>query len=229
MKFKAVEFSRFSKEQTGILRRLDTPRRVQDFLDHELAYNDEKPDTCFSPLGVLKHGKAHCVEGAMLAAAAFLFHGRPALLLDLRANGRDDDHVIAPFLENGRWGAVAQSHFCGLRYREPVYASSAELAKSYFEFYYNNRGEKTLREFSVPLKASDLKPEWLYSGKNVFFVSRKLDAVKHYRVLGKYPEKSLRKADSLLFEAEILGGVKTPLSRRRARPYANMALPRKLF
>ena len=230
MKFKAsADFTRFSKEQTGILRRLDTPRRVQDFLDHQLVYNDAKPDTCFSPLGVLKHGKAHCVEGAMFAAAAFLFHGRPALLLDLRANGRDDDHVIAPFLENGRWGAVAQSHFCGLRYREPVYASSAELAKSYFEFYYNNRGEKTLREFSVPLETSGLKPEWLDSGKNVFFVNRKLDAIKHYKMLGKYPEKSLRRADSLLFEAEILGGVKTPLSRRRARPYAAMPLPRKLF
>ncbi|HAH31736.1 MAG TPA: hypothetical protein DCL44_05415 [Elusimicrobia bacterium] len=222
-------FSKFSKEQLAILRRLDTPRKVQNFLDYEIAYNDEKTDTCFSPLGVLRHGKAHCVEGAMFAAAAFLFHGRPALLLDLRANGRDDDHVIAPFLENGRWGAVAQSHFCGLRYREPVYASSAELAKSYFEFYYNNRGEKTLREFSVPLEASKLKPEWLYSGKNVFFVNRKLDAIKHYKVLGGYPEKNLRKADSLLFEAEILGGAKMSLCRRSARPYASMVLPRKLF
>ena len=222
-------FSRFSKKQTRILRRLDTPRKVQDFLDYELAYNDAKTDTCFSPLGVLKHGKAHCVEGAMLAAAALLFHGRPALLLDLRSDGRDDDHVIAPFLENGRWGAAAQSRFCGLRYREPVYASSAELAKSYFEFYYNNRGEKTLREFSVPLNASKLKSEWLYSEKNVFFVNRKLDAIKHYKVLGKYPLKSLRKADSTLFEAEIIGGAKTPLTSRRARPYAGMVLPRKLF
>ncbi|MBU2573798.1 MAG: hypothetical protein KKH28_06975 [Elusimicrobia bacterium] len=63
----------------------------------------------------------------------------------------------------------------------------------------------------------------------MFFVSRKLDAIKHYRVLGKYPEKDLRKADSRLFEAEILGGIKTPLTRRRARPYAKMPLPRKLF
>ncbi|MBU2573797.1 MAG: hypothetical protein KKH28_06970 [Elusimicrobia bacterium] len=141
MKLKAAgAFSLFSKEQIGILRRLDTPRKVQDFLDHEIAYNEEVPDTCRSPLGVLRHGKAHCAEGAMLAAAAFMFHGRPALLLDLRANSRDDDHVIAPFLENGRWGAAAQSHFCGLRYREPVYGSSAELAKSYFEFYCNYSG-----------------------------------------------------------------------------------------
>ena len=64
----------------------------------------------------------------MLAAAAFLYHGRPSLLLDLRADGSDDDHVIAPFQENGKWGAVAQSQFCGLRFREPLYESVAELA-----------------------------------------------------------------------------------------------------
>ncbi|OGS47704.1 MAG: hypothetical protein A3J79_07860 [Elusimicrobia bacterium RIFOXYB2_FULL_62_6] len=221
-------FSSFSKEQLAVLRRLDTPRKVQDFIDYELAYNGEQ-GTCFSPLTVLKRRKAHCAEGALLAAAAFLFHGRPALLLDLRANSRDDDHVIAPFLENGRWGAAAQSHFCGLRYREPVYRTSAELARSYFEFYYNNRGEKTLREFSVPLDASRLAPEWLYSEKNVFFVSRALDAVKHYGVLGRYTETNLRKADSRLFEAEVLGGPKAPLSKRRARPYAKLRLPRELF
>ena len=215
-------FSRFGGERLAILRRLTTPRKVQDFLDYELSYNDEKPNTCFSPLEVLKRGKAHCIEGAMFAAAAFLFHGRRSLLLDLRANPRDDDHVIAPFIEKGRWGAVAQSHFCGLRYREPVYATFGELARSYFEFYYNGRGEKTLREFSGPLETSALKPEWLYSEKNVFFVSRKLDALRHYRILGRLPEKELRRADSLLLEAEVLGGSRTPLIHRRPRPYSKL-------
>ena len=141
MKLKtAARFSRFSKEHIGILRRLDSPRKVQDFIDYELAYNESEADSALSPLEVLKQRKAHCLEGAMLAAAAFLFHGRPALLLDLMANDRDDDHILALFRENGKWGAAAQSHFCGLRYREPVYASSAELARSYFDFYYNNHG-----------------------------------------------------------------------------------------
>ena len=123
------KFSRFPKEQLALLRRLDTPRKVQDFLDYRLGYNDGE-GTCFSPLETLRRGKAHCIEGAMFAAAAFLFHGRLSCLLDLRANPRDDDHVIAPFRESGRWGAVAQSHFCGLRYREPVYKTFAELARS---------------------------------------------------------------------------------------------------
>lgn len=219
-------FARFAPAQLAALRRLDSPRKVQDFLDYSLTYNDEKPDTCWSPLEVLKRGKAHCIEGAMLAAAAFLLHGRRPLLLDLRANPRDDDHVIAPFVENGRWGAVGQSHFRGLRYREPVYGSFGELARSYFEFYYNARGEKTLREYSAPLDAAALKPDWLWSEKNVFFVSRWLDAQRHYRIVGHAGEKNLRKADSLLLEGELLGGSRLPLARRRARPYSALKLPR---
>ena len=215
-------FSLFGAKHLAALRRLDTPRKVQDFLDYGLSYNDAKPNTCLSPLEVLKQWKAHCIEGAMLAAAAFLFHGRRSLLLDLRANPRDDDHVIAPFVENGRWGAVAQSHFCGLRYREPVHASFGELARSYFEFYYNHSGEKTLREFSGPLDTAELKPDWLYSAKNVFFVSRELDARRHYRIIGQRQEKSLRRVDSLLLEGEVLGGSRTPLIHRRPRPYSEL-------
>ena len=221
MKIKPA-FSCFSGKQLSVLRRLDNPRKVQDYLDYELSYNDSKPDTCLSPLEVLKQGKAHCIEGAMLAASAFLFHGRSSMLLDLRANLRDDDHVIAPFREKGRWGAVAQSHFCGLRYREPVHNSFAELARSYFEFYYNHQGEKTLREFSEPLDTARLKPEWLYSEKNVFFVSNRLDAQRHYRIVGSVAEKGLRPADSLLLEAEGMGGSRAPLTRRRPRPYSRI-------
>lgn len=218
-------FTDFPKAHAAALRRLDSPRKVQDFLDYQISYNDA-PGTCLSPLEVLKQGRAHCIEGAMLAAAAFLCHGRRSMLLDLRANPRDDDHVIAPFVENGRWGAVAQSHFCGLRYREPIYGSPAELARSYFEFYYNSRGEKTLREFSDPLDTSLLKPGWLHSDKNVFFVSRRLDAQRHYRIVGHLLEKELRPADSLLLEAEVLGGSRTPLMRRRPRLYSELKLPR---
>lgn len=218
------DFRSFAPKHLAVLRRLDTPRKVQDFLDYSLRYNDSRPGTCLSPLEVLKQRKAHCIEGAMLAAAAALFHGRPPLLLDLRANPRDDDHVIAPFTHRGKWGAVAQSHFCGLRYRDPVYASFAELARSYFEFYYNSRGEKTLREFSSPLDAAALKPDWLYSDKNVFFVSRRLDAQRHYRIAGHLLEKELRPADSLLLEGELLGGSRLPLAGRRPRPYSKLRL-----
>lgn len=214
-------FSRFPGVQLGVLRRLNTPLRVQDFLDYELAYNDAAAETCLSPLGVLKARRAHCIEGAMLAAAAFLYHGRRSLLLDLRASADDDDHVIAPFLENGRWGAVAQSHFCGLRFREPIYGSASELARSYFEFYYNERGKKTLREFSAVFDTGALPPEWLY-GDDAAFVGGMLDGAKHYRILDAHAQKQLRLADSQLFKAELQGAGKKPLTRRRPLPYSEL-------
>lgn len=221
-------FSRFPERHLAVLRRLDTPRKIQDFLDYDIDYNDEEPLTCFSPLQVLERGKAHCIEGAMLAAAAFMFHGRRPLLLDLRANSRDDDHVIAPFTFKGRWGAVGQSHFCGLRYREPVYPSFSELARSYFEFYYNSSGEKTLRAFSVPMSVSALRPEWLYSARNVFFVGRKLDEVRHFSITGHLSGSGLRRADSLLAEAEVIGGAsRLPLIKRRPKPYSALKLGNK--
>jgi len=219
-------FRNFPPRLLGILRRLDTPRKVQAFLDCGLAYNDSPKNTCLSPLEVLKQGRAHCIEGAMLAAAAFLLHGRRGLLLDLRANPRDDDHVIAPFTENGRWGAVAQSHFCGLRYREPVYRTYGELARSYFEFYYNGRGEKTLREYSAPLPVSALKAGWLDSPRDVFYVGRRLDAARHYNILAHGQERRLARADSLLVEAELVGKNKAPLVKRRPKPYSLLKLPR---
>ncbi|OGR94226.1 MAG: hypothetical protein A2016_04945 [Elusimicrobia bacterium GWF2_62_30] len=201
------------------MRRLDSPRKLQDFLDYDIAYNGGEDSTCLSVSEVLRQRRAHCIEGAMLAAAAFLLQGRKALLLDLRANPRDDDHVIAPFTENGRWGAVAKSCFCGLRYREPVYRSFGELARSYFEFYYNDTGEKTLREFSAPFEVSRLKPDWLCSEKNVFYVSRKLDALRHTQMVPYQQQRRLRRADSLLRQAEIIGCTGAPLTKSSPRPY----------
>jgi hypothetical protein len=219
-------FRVFPAQYLRLLNRLDSPLKVQAFLDHELAYNDSKQNTCYSPLETLRRGRAHCIEGAMLAAAAFKFHGRRAQLLDLRANPKDDDHVIAPFTENGRWGAVAMSHFCGLRYREPIYRSYGELARSYFDFYYNGRGEKTLREYSMPLPVSALPEEWLYSAKDVFFVGRRLDSARHFNILAPGQERTLARADSLLVEAELVGKNKAPLVKRRPKPYSRLKLPR---
>ena len=199
-------FSRFPQEQLAVLKRLDSPNKIQDYLDNGLEYNGELDgDTCLSALEVLRQGRAHCIEGAMLAAAARLYHKKPALLLDLRANKSDDDHVIMPFKENGRWGAVAQSHFMGLGFRDPIYSSTAELARSYFELYYDiDTAKKTLREYSVALDVRTLKPDWLYSRKNVFYVSKALDRIRHYDVLSGVASRRLRSADSRLLAAERL-------------------------
>src|SRR3954454_1051484 len=124
-----------------IYRSLKSPSKIQDYLDDRIQYN--KQATCYSAHLVLRHGAAHCMEGALFAAAALRMLGHKPLVVDLEAV-RDDDHVLAVFREKGCWGAIAKSNYAGLRFRNPVYRTIRELALSYFEHYYNLKGEKTL-------------------------------------------------------------------------------------
>jgi hypothetical protein len=117
-------------------RALKTPAGVQCFLD-SIPYH--LADTAWSPRRVLRERTAHCLEGAIFAAAALRVLGYPPLVWDLEAD-RDTDHVLALFKAGRGWGAVAKSNFAGCRYREPVYRTLRELAMSYFNIYFNGRG-----------------------------------------------------------------------------------------
>src|SRR2546421_8770956 len=134
----------FSPVELRKLRALKTPAGVQSFLD-SLPYH--LADTAWSPRTVLREQTAHCLEGAIFAAAALRVLGFPPLILDLEAD-QDTDHVLAVFKLRGHWGAIAKSNFAGCRYREPVYRTLRELALSYFNIYFNLRGERTLRRYS---------------------------------------------------------------------------------
>jgi hypothetical protein len=134
----------FTRTELRTLRALKTPAGVQRFLD-ELPYNLSY--TARSPQKVLRDRTASCLEGGIFGAAALRVLGFPPLIFDLEAD-QDTDHVVAIFKVRGRWGAVAKSNFTGCRYREPVYRSLRELAMSYFNIYFNLRGERTLRRQS---------------------------------------------------------------------------------
>src|ERR1700686_249953 len=131
--------------ELGIFRRqLNTPPKIQRFLD-DIRYNTQVGGETFrSPRRVLADRPVNCIEGAGLAAAALRVQGGPPLIMDLTAV-RDEDHVIAVFRKGSMWGAIGTSKFTGLRYREPVYRTLRELAMSYFEQYFNLAGERTLR------------------------------------------------------------------------------------
>ena len=127
------------------LRALKTPAGIQKFLD-DLPYNLSY--TARSPKKVLHDCTASCLEGGILAAAALRVIGFPPLIFDLEAE-QDTDHVVAIFKLREHWGAVAKSNFTGCRYREPVYRSLRELAMSYFNIYFNLRGERTLHKLWI--------------------------------------------------------------------------------
>ena len=139
--------SDFTPSELRKFRRLKTPQGIQQALD-AMPYHLE--DTAWSPRRVLRENTSHCYEGALFAAAALRLNGYPPLILDLEAE-HDTDHVIAVYQVDGCWGAVAKSNYTGCRYREPVYRTLRELALSYFDTYFNLRGERTLRTFSRPV------------------------------------------------------------------------------
>lgn len=191
-------------EQT-LFRRLNTPAKIQDYLN-TLPFNFEKDGgTCMSPREVIKKGTAHCVEGGMFAAAVLEFNGiSKPLLLDLRSTTRpyDYDHVVAVFKRFGCFGAISKTNHAVLRYREPVYKTVRELVMSYFHEYFLHSGKKTLREYSELFdlnRCNDL--EWRTTASNLFEIPERLDASKHIAILAKEQIKNLRLADPIEIQA----------------------------
>lgn len=183
------------------LRRLGTPERVQRFLD-EIPYNlEEDGDTARSPRRVLRDRTAQCFEGALFAAAALRVAGRPPLVVDLESV-RDDDHVLAVYRDHGRWGAVAISKFAGLRFREPVYRTLRELVLSYFEHYYNDAGEKTLRAFSRPVDLARFDGiPWMTTEQDLWPIAEHLVRVSHTALLSPSYARWRHYMDRRLYEA----------------------------
>ncbi|PIP28378.1 MAG: hypothetical protein COX29_01520 [Candidatus Moranbacteria bacterium CG23_combo_of_CG06-09_8_20_14_all_35_22] len=187
-----------SKEKLKILKSLNTPKKIQDFLD-AMPMNFEKDgETFLSPLSVLEKKVCHCTEGAVLAALALRVNGQPPLVLDLTATRDDFDHVIAPFRKYGKWGAISKTNHSVLRYREPVYSSIHELVMSYFHEYTDPKGRKTLRSYSQPvnLKMFD-KFDWMATKEEIDYIPEYLVKVKHFQILNRNQIRNLRIADKI--------------------------------
>lgn len=192
--------SGFTPGEYKILARLTTPAKIQDFLD-TFAFNYEKKgDTHMSPRRALAAQKMHCIEGAMLAAAALWVHGEPPLIMNLssRLGKGDVDHVVALYKRGGRWGAVSKTNHAVLRFRDPVYRTPRELALSYFhEWFMNETREKTLECYSKPLDMRRFKTAWLTNGEDLWNVADALAERKHYFLVPKGNWRYVRKADDM--------------------------------
>lgn len=194
-----------SPKDLRTLRALKTPVLIQKFID---ALTYQYADTAGSPQRVLRERRGHCLEGALLAAAALRVNGHPPLVMDLEAV-RDDDHVIALYREGGLWGGIAKSNFAGLRFRAPIYRTLRELALSYFDGYCNLRRERTLRAYSGPVNLERLDgQQWMTSEEEVWCVPELLIAARHYPLLPDKVARSLPRLDRRSFEAGLHGRVK---------------------
>jgi len=211
-----AEYSPWTADERALLTTLDSPWKVQGFLD-SLPYTTDEQTR--SPRRVLRDRCAHCTEGAFFAAAALYYHGRPPLVLDLRAVN-DDDHVIAVYKERGYIGAVAKSNFSTLRFREPIYRTYRELALSFFEVYYNTLGEKSLRSYSRPLDLSTFDAlGWMTSEEDLEWLGQRLDTLRHYPLFDEETAQSLHLVDKLLYQAGLLGS--DPAGLYQAKPHGD--------
>ncbi|HQT82885.1 MAG: hypothetical protein B7W98_00440 [Parcubacteria group bacterium 20-58-5] len=214
--------SGFNRGEYETLSRLSTPAKIQDFLD-TLPFNLEKSgDTHMSPRRVLREKKAHCIEGALLAAAALWVHGEPPIIMNLssRMGKGDVDHVVALYARGGRYGAISKTNHAVLRFRDPVYRTPRELALSYFhEWFMNETREKTLECYSKPLDmrrigapsgadrigapsgADRIGAAWLTAETDLWNVADALAERKHYFLVPKGNWRYVRRADAMELKA----------------------------
>lgn len=203
-----------SIEELRVLAKLTNPRLIQDYLD-TLAINFEKRgETCMSPRRVLETQKAHCMEGALVAATCLMLAGKRPLLLDLKTTGGDDDHVVTLFKENGHWGAISKTNHATLRYRDPVYRTVRELAMSYFhEYFLNASGKKTLVSYSRPFSLARFGTSWITSREDLWHIPNALDRAVHTPIAPRTTLAHTREASAI----ERTAGKLVEWERRDAR------------
>jgi hypothetical protein len=195
-------FMGWTKDEIIFLKTLHNPDKIQGFLD-SIEYNPNYE--CRSPRQIIIKRSAHCFEGALFAAAALRFIGHKPLIVDMKAYN-DDDHVIAVYKEDGFWGAVAKSNFTSLRFREPVYRSLRELIMSYFDFYFNIYGDKSLRSYSLPLDLTLFDSHnWITTDEDLEYIGDKIESLHHFPVVNGRMISRLYKASDTMLKSGLLG------------------------
>jgi len=196
--------SGLTPREYGILARLSTPILIQNFLDAIPINYEKKGDTHMSPRRVLREKKAHCIEGALLAAAALWIHGEPPLIMNLSGRLGDDDmdHVITLYKRGNRFGAISKTNHATIRFRDPAYRTPRELALSYFhEWFSNASGVKSLSWYSKPLDMRRFGTDWITTEKDLYTIADALDAQPQYQLIPEKNWRFVRIADAMELKA----------------------------
>ena len=191
----------FDRPEFAPLRKLNTPRKIQDFINGIHSNRERGGDTCTSPLVTLRRGRAHCMEGALVAALALWMHDEPPLILDLRTTDDDVDHLVTLYKRHGMWGGITKTSHAVLRFREPIYRDVRELAASYFHEYFLDSGKKTLRQYSKPFDLRRWKGDWITSESDLWDLEKAIDRSPHFDLLSRAQIAGLRRADPIEIRA----------------------------
>jgi hypothetical protein len=185
----------FSKKDKDFIQKLNTPNKIQDYLD-SIPFNfEECGETCMSPATVLKGMKAHCIEGALFAATVLWAHEQSPLILNLKVEQSDYDHVVALYKENDRWGAISKTNHNVLRFRDPVYKTIRELAMSYFhEYFLVSSGKKTMTGYSRPVNLKRFGTEWVTSPNDLWDIAEYIFDSRHTSIIPPKNKRLIRDA-----------------------------------
>lgn len=196
--------------------RLNSPTKLQDHLDRLPVNFEVSGETNFSPIDVFSKNSAHCFEGAVFAAAVLAFHDHKPLLMDFATAYNDEDHTVALFKESRKWGALSKTNHAVLKFRDPIYSSTRELAMSFFHEYYLWDGRKSLRAYSLPFDVSKYAPEtWITSHGSLDWLMQAVSKTRYFPVVPKNFERRLRRASKV--ELEALRIVDFPDPRKNLR------------
>jgi hypothetical protein len=198
-----------TRGEFAVLARLSTPQRIQAFLNAIPANHEQGGETILSVREVLRQRRAHCIEGAFVAACALWMNGDRPLVMHMDCATSDYPHVLALFRRGGAWGAISKTNGAVLRFRDPVYRSLRELAMSYFHEYSDRRGRKTLRSHSVAFDLRRIDPElWVTRAAECSEINTRLAALRHYPLVSVRQERLLSPRDA--FEREAAKVVEYP-------------------
>jgi len=202
-----------TRSEFAILARLTTPQKIQTFVNAVPINHEPDGETIRSVREVLRVRRAHCIEGAFVAACAMWVHGAPPLLMHMDCDPSDYPHVVALFRSCGSWGAISKTNGAVLRFRDPVYRSLRELALSYFHEYCNRSGRRTLRSYSVAFDLRRIDPQlWVTRADKCHEVHDRLAAIRHYPLISPRQEKLLSRRDP--FERRAAQLVEYPPPRK---------------
>ena len=185
-----------TRSEFALLERLDTPQKIQRFVNAIPANHEIGGETILSVRQVLKQRRAHCIEGAFVAACALWIHGEPPLVMYMDCADTDHAHVLALFRRGRAWGAISKHNGAQLRFRDPIYRSLRELAMSYFHEYFDKHGRKTLRRYSRAFDMRRIDPGlWVTCDTACQRANDRLTALRGYALISRRQERLLSRRD----------------------------------
>jgi hypothetical protein len=203
-----------TRAEFSLLRRLGTPQRIQAFVNAIPINHEGEGETILSVRQVLAQRRAHCIEAAFVAACALWIHGEPPLVMHLDCERSDDPHVVALFRRHGAWGAISKSNGAHLRHRDPIYLSLRELALSFFHEYFDRRGRKTLRSYSIAFDLRRIDPGlWITQDEMCEEANARLAGLRHYVLVARHRRLRLSRLD--VFEQRAARLVEYPRPQMR--------------